>query len=88
MLLTPQPVFDAEAVPHAEPLLFFCQFDGQRRVGHGGHRNSHGNFSWIIQRKRNLLSSVPEEYVKAEVEVEVKVEVKVELWRYGKNEVK
>jgi len=30
------------------------------------------------------LSSVPEEYVKAEVEVEVKVE----LWRYGKNEVK
>jgi len=33
------------------------------------------------------LSSVPEEYVKAEVEVEVKVEVKVELWRYGKNEV-
>jgi len=36
---------------------------------------------WIIQRKRNLLSSVPEEYVKAEVEVEVKVEVKVELWR-------
>jgi hypothetical protein len=34
------------------------------------------------------LSSVPEEYVKAEVEVEVKVEVKVELWRYGKNEVK
>jgi len=34
------------------------------------------------------LSSVPEEYVKAEVEAEVKVEVKVELWRYGKNEVK
>jgi len=34
------------------------------------------------------LSSVPEEYLKAEVEVEVKVEVKVELWRYGKNEVK
>ena len=86
MLLTPQQIFDAEAVPHAELLLKPGRIDGQRWVGHGGHRNGHGKISGIRQCTGSLLSSV------LESDVAVVVEVRVEMWmdwrRYCKNEAK